>query len=145
MKASEVRLLEFLDKSSQFVIPVYQRTYSWTEQECRQLCDDVLRNGTDGNIQMHFIGSIVYVEYGFSQVFHRTSLQVIDGQQRLATVLLFLSALAETLNMKGQESFDEFPALKTHNRYLVDQEEIGDRRYKLLLSQNDKATFNPEK
>ena len=145
MKASEVRLLEFLGKSSQFVIPVYQRTYSWTEQECRQLCDDVLRSGNDGNIQMHFIGSIVYVEYGFSQVFHRTPLQVIDGQQRLATVLLFLSALAETLNMKGQESFDKFPALKTHNRYLVDQEEIGDRRYKLLLSQNDKATFNLEK
>ena len=141
MKASEVRLLEFLKKSSQFVIPVYQRTYSWTEQECRQLWDDVLRSGSDKNIQVHFIGSIVYVEDGLYQVSHQTPLQVIDGQQRLTTVLLLLAALAETLDMKDEEPFDGFSALKIRKRYLVDEEENGDRRYKLLLSQNDKATL----
>ena len=120
MKASEVRLLEFLGKSSQFVIPVYQRTYSWTEQECRQLWDDVLRSGSDENTQVHFIGSVVYVEDGFSQVSHRNPLQVIDGQQRLATVLLLLAALVETLKIKGEEPFDGFSALKIRNRYLID-------------------------
>ena len=43
MKATEVKLLDFLKKSPQFVIPIYQRTYSWTEKECRQLWDDILR------------------------------------------------------------------------------------------------------
>ena len=47
MKASEAKLLEFLRKSPQFVIPIYQRTYSWTEAECRQLWDDILRCGKD--------------------------------------------------------------------------------------------------
>jgi len=40
MKANEFGLLDFLKKSSQFVIPIYQRTYSWTDKECRQLWDE---------------------------------------------------------------------------------------------------------
>lgn len=64
MKASEAKLLDFSKKSSQFVIPIYQRTYSWTEKECRQLWDDIIRTGTDDRILVHFIGSIVYVERG---------------------------------------------------------------------------------
>lgn len=45
MKATEAKLLDFLKKSPQFVIPIYQRTYSWTEPQCRQLWDDILRAG----------------------------------------------------------------------------------------------------
>lgn len=45
MKATEAKLLNFLKKSQQFVIPIYQRTYSWTEKECRQLWDDIVRCG----------------------------------------------------------------------------------------------------
>ena len=44
-----------------FRIPQYQRTYSWTERECRQLWDDILRTGDDDQIAAHFVGSIVYV------------------------------------------------------------------------------------
>ena len=68
MKATEANLLAFLKKSIQFVIPVYQRTYSWTETDCRQLWDDILRAGTNESITIHFIGSIVYIEDGLSQV-----------------------------------------------------------------------------
>ncbi len=47
MKATEAKLLDFLRRSPQFVIPVYQRTYSWKERECRQLWDDILRTGLE--------------------------------------------------------------------------------------------------
>ena len=50
MKATEAKLLEFLKKSPQFVIPIYQRTYSWTEKECRQLWDDIVRTGSNDKI-----------------------------------------------------------------------------------------------
>ena len=50
MKATEAKLLEFLKKSPQFVIPIYQRTYSWTERECRQLWDDILRTGRNDKV-----------------------------------------------------------------------------------------------
>ena len=50
MKATEAKLLDFLKKSPQFVIPIYQRTYSWTEKECRQLWDDIVRTGANDRI-----------------------------------------------------------------------------------------------
>ena len=48
MKATEAKLLSFLQKSPQFVIPIYPRTYSWTDKQCRQLWDDVLRARSSG-------------------------------------------------------------------------------------------------
>src|SRR3989304_3517800 len=64
MKANEAKLLEFFKKSPQFVIPIYQRSYSWGERECRQLWDDILRTGRNDAVSAHFVGSIVYVEKG---------------------------------------------------------------------------------
>ncbi|RWM45563.1 DUF262 domain-containing protein [Mesorhizobium sp.] len=139
MKATEAKLLAFLKKSPQFVIPIYQRTYSWTERECRQLWDDIVRAGSDDAISVHFIGSIVYIEAGLSQVSHQAPLLVIDGQQRLTTVTILLAALAEALG--DDEPIDGFSARKLRNYYLLNPEESGDRHYKLLLSQTDKATL----
>ena len=60
MKATEAKLLSFLQKAPQFIIPIYQRTYSWTDKQCRQLWGDILRAGSNDAITVHFIGSIVY-------------------------------------------------------------------------------------
>jgi uncharacterized protein with ParB-like and HNH nuclease domain len=139
MKATEAKLLDFLKKSPQFVIPIYQRTYSWTEKECRQLWDDVVRSGRNNNISVHFIGSIVYVESGLSQVTHQAPLLVIDGQQRLTTLTLLLTALAEAV--EDSEPFDGFSQRKIRNYYLLNPEETGDRHFKLLLTQTDKSTL----
>ena len=68
MKATEAKFIEFLKKSPQFVIPIYQRTYSWTQDECRQLWDDILRTGSDPAIAAHFVGSIVYIDQGLYQI-----------------------------------------------------------------------------
>lgn len=139
MKATEAKLLDLLKKSPQFVIPIYQRTYSWTEKECRQLWDDVVRCGSSDKIVVHFVGSIVYVESGLSQVTHQAPLLVIDGQQRLTTVSLLLAALAEAV--EDSEPFDGFSQRKIRNYYLLNPEETGERHYKLLLSQTDKTTL----
>ena len=139
MKATEAKLLDFLRKSPQFVIPIYQRTYSWTEKECRQLWDDILRTGSDDKVSVHFIGSIVYIEKGLSQVSSQSPLLVIDGQQRLTTVTLLLAALAKALG--ETEPVDGFSPRKLRNYYLLNPEEDGERHYKLLLSQTDKTTL----
>ncbi|OGW59574.1 MAG: hypothetical protein A2V83_03220 [Nitrospirae bacterium RBG_16_64_22] len=94
MKATEAKLLEFLKKSPQFVIPIYQRTYSWNERECRQLWDDILRTGLNETVTAHFVGSIVYVEKGLYHLSSQSPLLVIDGQQRLTTITLLIEALA---------------------------------------------------
>lgn len=139
MRASEARLLDFIKKAPQFVIPIYQRTYSWTEKECRQLWDDVVRTGGDDAVSVHFVGSIVYIEAGLSQVTHQAPLLVIDGQQRLTTVTLLIAALARALG--EAEPVDGFSPRKLRNYYLLNPEETGERHYKLILSQTDKATL----
>ena len=139
MKAAEAKLLSFLQKSPQFVIPIYQRTYSWTDKQCRQLWDDILRAGSSDTIAVHFIGSIVYVEQGLSLVTHQAPLLVIDGQQRLTSVSLLLEALARTLS--DTEPVDGFSAMKLRHYYLSNPLESGDRYFKLLLSQTDNASL----
>lgn len=140
MKATEAKLLDFLKKSPQFVIPIYQRTYSWTERECRQLWDDIVRCGASDRIVVHFVGSIVYVESGLSQVTHQAPLLVIDGQQRLTSVTLLLAALAKAVG--DAEPFDGFSQRKIRNYYLLNPEETGERHFKLQLSQTDKSSLN---
>ena len=139
MKATEAKLLEFLKKSPQFVIPIYQRTYSWNERECRQLWDDILRTGQNDEVSAHFVGSIVYVEKGLYSVSSQSPLLVIDGQQRLTTVTLLIEALARSLN--DSEPMDGFSAKKLRNYYLLNPLEDGERKYKLVLSQTDKASL----
>jgi uncharacterized protein with ParB-like and HNH nuclease domain/predicted transport protein len=139
MKATEAKLLEFLKKSPQFVIPIYQRTYSWTERECLQLWNDILRTGNNEKISAHFVGSIVYVEKGLYQVSSQSPLLVIDGQQRLTTVTLLIEALSRALG--SEEPLDGFSSKKLRNYYLLNPLEDGERRYKLVLSQTDKTSL----
>lgn len=140
MKATEAKLLQFLKKSPQFIIPIYQRTYSWTERECRQLWDDLLRAGANDKSAAHFVGSIVYIEQGLYHVSSESPLLVIDGQQRLTTVTLVLEALARHLG--DREVLDgQFSAEKIRSYYLLNPLEKGERGFKLVLTQTDKASL----
>src|ERR1041384_4548829 len=139
MKATEAKFLEFLKKAPQFVIPIYQRTYSWTEKECRQLWDDILRTGRKDSVSAHFVGSIVYVEKGLYQVTSQSPLLVIDGQQRLTTVMLLLEALARRVG--DADPVDGVSAKKLRSYYLLNPLEEGDRGFKLLLTQTDKTSL----
>lgn len=139
MKAIESQLLKVLKSASQFDIPIYQRTYSWTESECRQLWEDILRAGSDDSIGVHFMGSIVYIETEQSQVTQQPPLHVIDGQQRLTAVTLLLAALAEAVG--DGEPIEGFSGRKIRNYYLVNPEETGDKHYKLLLTQTDRSSL----
>ena len=144
MKATEAKFLAFLKKSPQFVIPIYQRTYSWTERECWQLWEDILRTGRNDKISAHFVGSIVYIEQGLYHVTSQSPLLVIDGQQRLTTVTLILAALAQALEKLDTDTFEPiegFSARKLRSYYLLNSEEADDRRYRLILSQTDKDSL----
>ena len=138
MKATEANLLEFIKKSNQFSIPIYQRLYSWTENECERLWDDIITTGSK-DIPSHFIGSIMYIEKGLYQISKPEPLLIIDGQQRLTTVSLLLEALARKIG--DNEIINGFSERKIREYYLINPLEEGDRKYKLLLSQNDRSTY----
>ena len=139
MKAVEAKLLDFLKKSPQFVIPIYQRTYSWTDKECRQLWEDILRTGSDDRVSVHFVGSVVYIDKADSTVTTWEPLLVIDGQQRLTTVTLLIAALARAVG--EAEPIDGFSAEMLRGYYLLNHLEKGERKFKLVLSQTDKSTL----
>jgi|CXWL01.1.fsa_nt_gi uncharacterized protein with ParB-like and HNH nuclease domain len=139
MKATETYFVKFLQGTQQFVIPIYQRTYSWTEKQCESLWHDILRVAQNEKIPSHFVGSIVYIEKTHFQVSGVSELLVIDGQQRLTTLSLLLLAIRKTLDEKGDGT--EITKNKINNYFLFNNEESGEKRYKLLLTQSDKDTL----
>lgn len=139
MKAIQSQLFKILDGSKQFRIPIYQRTYSWTEKQCETLWDDIVRVSKNKDIPGHFIGSIVYIERGIYQASDISQLLVIDGQQRLTTLSLLLSAFAKVVEEKGDTK--EITKSKIQNSFLFNRDEIGEKQYKLILTQSDKDTL----
>ncbi|GAA7412116.1 DUF262 and DUF1524 domain-containing protein [Helicobacter pylori] len=141
MKADAIKLLDFIGKSQekQFVIPVYQRLYSWEKEQCKQLWDDIIKTGGNDQIEGHFIGSIVFVHDGIYTTSHN-ELLIIDGQQRLTTITLLFIALRDHLSDED-EFLEKFSHQKIQNRYLINSDEKGDKRFKLILSESDKDTL----
>lgn len=139
MKATETQLLPFLEGKKQFRIPIYQRTYSWTRKQCLQLWNDIVRAGEDDTVTGHFVGSIVYIQQGLYQGSGVPQLLVIDGQQRLTSLALLLTALAESAEPQNGESF--FSSEEIRENYLLNKFGKSDQHYKLLLTQSDKDTL----
>ncbi len=141
MKADAIKLLDFIGKSQekQFVIPIYQRVYSWEKEQCEQLWDDIVKTGGNDQMNGHFIGSIVFVQDGIYTTSHN-ELLIIDGQQRLTTITLLLIALRNYLNDED-EFLEKFSRQKIQNRYLINSDEKGDKKFKLFLSEPDRDTL----
>tara|TARA_R110002033_G_scaffold169427_1_gene210168 strand:+ start:5426 stop:7927 length:2502 start_codon:yes stop_codon:yes gene_type:complete len=93
MKANELPITNFLQAPNvQFVIPVYQRNYDWTNNECKELINDVIAV-EKYNRGTHFIGSIVFIHEGTYSTSEVKELVIIDGQQRLTTINIIYVAL----------------------------------------------------
>ncbi len=139
MKADAMKLLDFIGKSQekQFVIPIYQRVYSWEKEHCEQLWDDIIKIGGNDKMNGHFISSILYVRDDNT---HSSPLLIIDGQQRLTTITLLLTALRNRLSDED-EFLEKFSRQKIQNRYLINSDEKGDKKFRLILSESDKDTL----
>ena len=139
MKATETPILRFLQGPKQFVVPIFQRRYSWEQKHCQKLWDDVLKAGENDEIKWHFLGSIVYMEPDEEQ--HTVSVprhQVIDGQQRLTTLSLLLLALSRAI--KEDSDIDITPK-QLLNYYLFNDGEKEEFRHKQVLTKGDKNTL----
>ncbi|GAA8336579.1 hypothetical protein KH0074_03540 [Helicobacter pylori] len=140
MDAEATTLLEFFKQTqtNQFVIPIYQRLYSWGKEHCKQLWDDIIKTGGNDQIEGHFIGSIVFVHDGLYSTNHN-ELLIIDGQQRLTTITLLFIALRNHLS-EEVEILEKFSREKIES-YLINSDKDGDKKFKLILSEPDKDTL----
>ncbi|MUU81099.1 DUF262 and DUF1524 domain-containing protein [Helicobacter pylori] len=132
MDAKATTLLKFFEENqnNQFVIPIYQRLYSWKKEQCEQLWDDIIKIGGNDKMNGHFIGSILYVLDGNTP---SSPLLIIDGQQRLTTITLLCIALRSHLS-------DEVKREEIES-YLINSDKDGDKKFRLILSESDKDTL----
>ena len=134
MDARKGNIYEILNGNRQFLIPVYQRYYSWDVEQCKRLWNDIVemqKRGKEG----HFVGSIVNI----AEQAMPTGVQkymIIDGQQRITTLSLLLIALRDyAVKNPGDTTIN---ARRIDNMLLKNEYEIGDERYKLLLTETDR-------
>lgn len=137
MQAIDDTLTHFLNKSQQFTIPIFQRKYDWGVKQCKQLFDDIIMIGQSSD-EAHFLGSIVHLDDKHNVI---PIYRVIDGQQRLTTISLLISALAKFLNTNDVEGI-EINAKQLVNYYLINATEEGDLKYKIKLNEHDNNTLH---
>jgi uncharacterized protein with ParB-like and HNH nuclease domain/predicted transport protein len=143
MKAEDTLVTNLLEGAKQFIVPIFQRDYSWGTKHCQQLWKDVIRVGSDPKVKGHFLGSVVYVaaEDNTATI---TRWLLIDGQQRMTTLTLLLIALRDQMNqVQGNgDSGDEVSSPEElDDYYLRNRHGRGDRRHKLHLRRADHDTL----
>ena len=142
MQAVDQPFTKMVGGASQFVIPVFQRDYSWTETQCSQLWKDILRTGSDPAAKGHFLGSVVYVSASDTRKACPRWL-LIDGQQRVTTLTLLAIALRQHILDTGWSSEDEDAPTpeQIEGYFLRNLLEKGDRRHKLMLRRRDQQAL----
>lgn len=134
MDARKGNIYEILNGNRQFLIPVYQRFYSWDIDQCKRLWNDIVEMQRKGKAG-HFVGSIVNI----AEQAMPTGVQkymIIDGQQRMTTLTLLLLALRDYAIKDPSDT--TINARRIDNMLLKNEYESGDERYKLLLTETDR-------
>ncbi len=136
MQASETKLQPIIEGAKQYVVPLFQRRYSWEKKEWTALLDDLVELSETDNPRTHFIGSIVTmptnaVPEGVSKFL------LIDGQQRLTTIFILLALLRDIAKKSGQKKLEE----QINNTLLTNPYENDNDYYKLLPTQGDRVAF----
>lgn len=131
MEATKSNIFSLLNGQIQYIVPVYQRLYSWEIEQCQCLWDDILAMQNE-NREGHFLGSIVCIAEKTSPIGVQKYM-VIDGQQRLTTLTIALIALRDTVKDGSGINKEEI-----NISYLINQFKDGEEKYKLLLTEEDR-------
>jgi hypothetical protein len=143
MNAQDLPITQLLNGARQFIVPIFQRDYSWGTKHCQQLWEDIVRVGLDETARGHFIGSVVYVaaEENNAAI---TRWLLIDGQQRLTTIILLLTALRDRMRESDyavEHADDTLTPVELEDYYLINRHGRNERRYKLHLRRADQDTI----
>jgi len=141
MRAQEVSFLNLVQGEKQFQVPLYQRTYSWKDSDqlpqlWRDLREQAEALASAGERPAHFIGSVVLAPSPGLQASGVQRWLVVDGQQRLTTFMLALTAIRDHVRPE-----DEATADRIHRQYLVNEFQQGDDHLRLLPTQADRDAF----
>ncbi|WRB35958.1 DUF262 domain-containing protein [Helicobacter pylori] len=99
-------LQDILKDKLYYQIPIYQRPYQWTEENCEKLLDDLFFNYEDDRESDYFCGSLVLI--AISEDSKVKTYDVVDGQQRLSTFILLAKVLATLYSERLDPEYQEF-------------------------------------
>ena len=136
MKASETRLQALIEGTKQYVVPLFQRAYSWDKKEWEILWNDFIELCEMDNPRTHFIGSVVTMPTS-SVPEGVVKYLLIDGQQRLTTIFILLALLRDKAKKSNQEELAE----EINDTLLVNRYKKGTDYYKLQPTQVDGESF----
>ena len=136
MKASETNFQAIIEGTRQYIVPLFQRSYSWGSKECGTLWNDLLELYREENPRPHFIGSIVTMPT-ISVPEGVPKWVLIDGQQRLTTIFILLMLLRDKAEQNEQKELAE----EINNTLLVNPYKKGSDYFKLQPTQVDRAPF----
>ncbi|ONI92376.1 hypothetical protein ALI22I_04350 [Saccharothrix sp. ALI-22-I] len=136
MKASETTLRSLLQGERQYVVPLYQRTYSWERKDLDQLWQDLIGVADSGGTASHFLGSVVLAPSPGNTPAGVQVWLVVDGQQRLTTLSILLCAIRDHVRAQDARLAEKIDDLYLFNRYANGQE-----RYTLLPTQADRPSW----
>ena len=136
MQASQAKLRQLIEGTKQYVVPLFQRPYSWSEKQWKTLWSDVLEQSRHDDGRPHFFGSIVTtpaksVPQGVGKYL------LIDGQQRITTTQVLLAAIRDSAARLEDTKLRD----RIDGQYLTNAYEEGDEQLKLLPTQDDRAAF----
>ncbi|QLE40906.1 DUF262 domain-containing protein [Nostoc sp. C052] len=135
MKASETTLRNLLEGGKQFQIPLFQRPYSWKQENWETLWEDLMSLYNDEVQGSYFLGPIVtQAELGTADGI--TPYVVIDGQQRLTTLSILLAALRNHLKKDDKQMSEQI-----YEFYLINKYHKNDDYFKVLPTQNDRDAY----
>src|SRR6185437_6070725 len=136
MKPTVKTLGEVLYATSQYVIPVFQRNYRWDTPQWQKLLDSLGEINQPNKRGNHFMGFLVFVP-GLAQPGQHTTFHLIDGQQRLTTLSILLTAIRNVArDLKQGELAEEI-----QTDYLVHPRKAGGQHYRLLPKERDHDTY----
>ena len=138
MKAGEVVFQRLLDGKIQYMVPLYQRTYNWNEEQWDQLWEDLLEIYAMQVPRNHFIGSVVTQQVpnepeGVSRY------TLIDGQQRMTTLFILLATVRQNA-MSDNKDWGRLSE-EIQNTCLINEFNDGEERIKFMPTQRDRVAF----
>ncbi|HFU9731610.1 TPA: DUF262 domain-containing protein [Escherichia coli] len=146
MEAKECKVQDILTENKKFIIPSYQRPYSWTVDNAEQLIDDIYKSSQSEENE-YFIGSMICINKGQNQY------EVVDGQQRLTTLSIIVSELKKIIPIQGIKDdlqkrvlpIDVYSDETDEPRLIVRKKEYDLYKYYILQDSKDYKDYKPEK
>jgi uncharacterized protein with ParB-like and HNH nuclease domain len=144
MKANAAPLLAIFEKKMRLEVPLFQRQYVWSrEQQWEPLWEDISRKFTDyldgrKDSPVHFLGAMV-LDQRQTPTTHVEKRQVIDGQQRLTTLQIFLTAFRDFARTNQCNALAEESDSFILNKGMMADPEVD--RFKVWPTQSDRAQF----